>query len=658
MCGICGFWADESKDTLQKMTDILQHRGPDDYGYHLSGDLGGKRVGLGHRRLSIIDLSPSGRQPMTNEDGSLWLTYNGEIYNFQEIRKRLIDNGHKFKSDTDSEILLHLYEEKGVDLVHDLNGIFAFALWDENERRLFLARDRTGVKPLYYTQKNGCFLFASEVKSLLCSNLVERGINYSALPYYLNFRYVPDPLTMFEGIKKLPPAHFCIVNESGVRIERYWQYTNEIATNGRLKNADSQVLALLKESVKSQLISDVPVGLLFSGGLDSSAILALMHDIGVNDIKTFTVGFKSEDRDIGEKKHDIDFARDLAKKFGVDSEEIILDPSVIDLLPKIIWHLDEPIADPAVFSSYLIAETAKSKVKVLLSGQGSDEIFAGYPWHLAMKLSLFYSRMSKILPNRLLENLIDRHLKVSAGHRSIGTLRRLKKFMKSASLPDYDRYIGFCSYADPGDIAGLFSGAARERMNGSTFDDIHKSFLFESENTDIMNQVLYLDFHTFLPSLNLAYTDKTSMAHSIEVRVPFLDNRMVDFVSKLPSDLKLHRTNRKHILKKALEPLLPKEFIYRKKQGFGAPIRTWVNRDLKDMIGDLLSPKRVKERGLFSYDQIARLISDNSNGIRDYNYLIYSLLNFELWAETFMDGSFTDHSKGLNTVNEASTAKL
>src|SRR5947207_1957266 len=601
MCGIAGIWGEANEDLIRRMTETVSHRGPDDAGVKVFAGPG-PAISLGHRRLSIIDLSAAGHQPMANEDETVWIVFNGEIYNFPELRKNLLSAGHQFRSRTDTEVLIHGYEEWGIDFVQRLNGIFAFALWDSRRGLLHLARDRYGVKPLYYWQKCPRVLFASEIKSLLCDPDLDREVDPEALLAYVRFRYCPEPLTLFKHVRRVMPGSVITVGAEKMSMRSFY----ELQFRGRHEPADPMSLSrklrdLLSETVRRQMISDVPVGLFLSGGVDSGGLLAIASSLNPEPLKTFTIGFRREDQRFEGQPDDIRYARELARTFHTDHQEIILEPKIVDLLPRVIWHLDDPIADPAAITSYLICQAARQQnTKVLLSGQGGDEVFCGYPWHLAIQLSRYYDRLPKALRG-LIQKMLNQ-LPAAKGGPLTATFRRLRKFNNSASLEFEDRLIGFLSYAYGENLSGLLGERYAGSINAGLPERSHWELLKRSSRWHYIDRMLHLDMGTFLPSLNLAYTDKTSMAFGVEVRVPYIDNEVVDFMSGVPPELKMRGTTRKYLMKQALRGLLPAHILNRKKAGFGAPIRTWIVSDLQEMIGDLLCESNLKRRGFFNPD--------------------------------------------------------
>lgn len=636
MCGIAGIWGEANEELIGRMTEIISHRGPDDRGVKVFPQAR-VPVSLGHRRLSIIDLSAAGHQPMTNEDESIWIVFNGEIYNFPQLREQLLAAGHRFQSRTDTEVLVHGYEEWGIDFVERLNGIFAFAIWDSKRQLLHLARDRYGVKPLYYWKNGSRMLFASEIKSLLCDPGLSREIDRDALLSYVKFRYCPEPVTLFKHVRKVLPGHVMTFDSekdsSRCFYELAFRENNDSADETKLAN---ELRDRLFEAVRRQMISDVPVGLFLSGGVDSGGLLAIAKSFNPEPLKTFTIGFRRQDQRFEGQPDDVRYARELAALFKTDHQEIILEPRIVDLLPKVIWHLDDPIADPAAITSYLICQAARQQgTKVLLSGQGGDEVFCGYPWHLAVQISRYYDRLPKTV-RRLAESVLGT-LPAAKGGPLTATFRRLRKFGGSVPLGFEDRLIGFLSYASSDNLHGLFGEQFADSINHGVAERAHRDLLERSNDWHYINRLLHLDMGTFLPSLNLMYTDKTSMAFGVEVRVPYIDNEIVDFMTTVPPELKMRGTTRKYLMKRALEGLLPPAILRRKKAGFGAPIRTWIVSDLKEMIDDLLGESTVKRRGFFDAAYVRRLIHENAAGHHDYNYLIYILLSFELWCRVYLD---------------------
>jgi len=631
MCGICGFVGKGDEQLLNRMMASIAHRGPDDSGAYIGEARDGLKVGLGHLRLSIIDLSPAGHQPMPDDRQEIWLTFNGEIYNFQEIKAELRSKGYEFRSATDTEVIINAYREWGQDCLKKLNGMFAFALWDCHNNSLFIARDRLGIKPLYYTETGLGLAFASEIKALLEIEDVKREIDIEALHQYLSFLWVPDPKTLFKGIFKLPPGYYAIYKGGRLQTKQYWDLRFEVDESRSERYWREQVLESLSRAVRLQMISDVPLGAFLSGGVDSSSIVALMSKLADKQVQTYTIGFKNEDLRYDIIPDDVQYARQVGKLFNTLYNETLLEPQVVDLLPRLVYHLDEPIADPAIISSYLVCRAARETLTVLLSGMGGDEIFAGYPRHLAVKLAEFYNLIPQAISNR-----VTAAMRGGGAGRLTALMRNTKKLARSAAQPAKERYLGFGTYFTEDEKYNLYSDGLRSATRGMNPYDKHLEYFDRVKSEDFINQMLYIDIKTFLPCLNLTYTDKTSMATSLEVRVPFLDHELVELTARIPPSLKLRGFKRKYILKRSVERLLPKEIIYRKKAGFSAPVRAWLVKDLRDMVEDLLSEANVIQRGHFNYRAVRQLIDDNLTGKEDNSLKVFQLLTLELWQRTFL----------------------
>lgn len=631
MCGITGFvgnYIPDKMSTLQLMTDVIAHRGPDDDGFYLDD-----HAALGFRRLAIIDLV-TGHQPMSNEDGSVWIVFNGEIYNFHEIKPLLEQKGHVFRTNSDTEVIIHAYEEWGVHCLERLNGMFGFAIWNKKNRTLFMARDRLGVKPLYYTFVNNTFVFGSEIKSILKFPGVKTEVDHAALDSYMSFLWTPEPRTLFNNIFKLNSGHYLLLENGQISIHEYWDVLFHKKENHTEEYWIDKTNELLTRSVERRLISDVPLGAFLSGGVDSTTIIALMNKLRSDRVRTYTIGFSKNDIQHDVVQSDLEFARFAAKNLNVDYNEIILSPNVIDLLPKLVWHMDEPVADPAAITTYLICKASRESLTVLLSGVGGDEIFGGYPRFTAMKMADLYNRFPAALRQNIIEKMAQR-LHASRAP----AFRNIKKFIKSASLPMRDRYLGYRTYFTEEEKKSLYSADLQQKLSSlqSNPHKEHLEFFNAVSGEDALSQMLYVDLKTFLPSLNLMYTDKMSMAASVEVREPFLDYEIVECFAQMPSDLKLKRFTRKYILKKAAERIIPKEIVWRKKAGFGAPIRSWITGDLKEMVHDLLSETRIRQRGYFNYKYCRKILDDEYSG-KEYNSNhIWQLLTLELWHQQFID---------------------
>jgi len=634
MCGIAGFSGSFDSELLERMVSAISHRGPDDRGIRFEPETG---IGLGHARLSIIDLSPDGHQPMTNEDGTLWLVYNGEIYNFKELARALEEKGHRFRSRTDSEVLLHLYEERGAAMLSDLNGIFAFALWDSRRREMLLARDALGVKPLYFSPIPKGVLFASEIKSLLECPDIPREIDLGAMHQYITYMWAPAPNTMFQAIRKLPPGHFLILKEGKIAKESTWYIMPY--DGSRLPGTETDIareLAIRVETaVNRQLMADVPVGAFLSGGLDSSAIVAMIRRLRPADpVPCYSIGFP-DDLPVEDCPSDLPYARRVAKHLGVDLREIIVKPEQLaQKLQELIFFLDEPQSDPAPINAMLIAEAAhRDGIKVLLSGAGGDDLLTGYRRHFALSCEHYWDWLPAPV-RRLAGNLIRR-----IGNVQQPFFRRLKKGFGHMGLDGDDRLAAYFKWS-PDDVRqSLFHPDVRASLDRSPVDAQLLASLGEIPlENDRLNRMLHLEAKHFLCDHNLNYTDKTSMRHGVETRVPLLDLDLVRFATRIPPEMKQKGTIGKAIFKKAMEPFLPKGVIYREKTGFGAPLRRWIKSDLRETIGEVLSPAAIRARGLFDPKGIQALMEADLKGRVDGAYTVFAVLCVELWCRLFIDG--------------------
>jgi asparagine synthase (glutamine-hydrolysing) len=634
MCGIYGI-IDPTQDPkrnkalLDRMAAVVVHRGPND-----QGDYCDAGIAFGMRRLSIIDIE-RGHQPIPNEDGTIWAICNGEIYNFKELRADLVARGHVFRCNSDTEVIVHLYEERGVGFVERLRGMFALALWDKAHRRLILARDRLGKKPLYIRREPHRFLFASEIKSILQVEDVPRRLNYQALQEYLALGFAPAPLTLFEGIEKVLPGHYLILEKGQIRDHEYWDV--EFRVDEQCSEAEwiETVREKLLECVRLRLVSDVPLGAFLSGGIDSSSIVAAMARLVDHPVKTYSIGFAGEDSYYNE----LPYARRIAQAYSTDHHEIIVRPEVGELLPKLIWYLDEPIADSAFVTTYLVSELASQSVKVILSGVGGDELFGGYRRYLSDNLMPYYKLLPRFLRTKWLPRLFgglpqDRHSKWE------NYVRLANAFAQSAELPSALRYTSYVTLFSPEvrDILvknGSSSGTAERCESGSI---MLKHYFDRCQNADSVSQLMYVDMKTSLPDDLLALTDKMSMAASIECRAPFLDHELVELTSRIPSRLKLHGLSMKYLLKKVVDPWLPNEILQRRKRGFGAPIGAWLRRDLETLVLDTLSEEQVKRRNLLNWRIVESIIAAHKNHRSDHTDHLLALVNLELWCRIFLDG--------------------
>ncbi len=642
MCGICGLTTPVDRGALDAMVASLSHRGPDDEGTYVSP---GATVGLGSARLSILDLSPAGHMPMQSDDGRVTVVYNGEIYNHKHLRRRLEGRGHVFRSGSDTEVLVHGYEEWGIDVVARLNGMFAFAVWDERERSLFLARDRFGVKPLYYTDDGrGRLTFASEVKALLAGGLSVGPVEPGSLHRYLTFLWVPGPHTMFAGVTKLEPGHWARWRDGGLSVHRFWQPRFRPGETPD-ETASRRLREVLEDTIVRQLEADVPVGVFLSGGLDSTALAALATCAGDDPVTCFTIAFRAQDAALEQSSDDARYARLAAQALGANLSEIEVSPDIVDLLPRVVWQLDEPIADPAAIGTWLICQAAREHVTVLLSGQGADEVFAGYRVHRMPALANAAGRLPFSLRQHVLAGLVaglpgvaGKIPGVSSGL-TLAAHRYLAKMLAGVDLPPEERYVFYRSYYRDAELAGLYSPDLRAAVGDAVAGSEHLDYFAEVPTADFLDRMLYVDWKTFLPELNLAYCDKMSMAASVETRVPYLDNEIVDLMLTVSPRMKLRGATSKYVLRQAVKDIVPQAIVRRRKAGFGAPIRTWLRRDLREMVDDLLSRERIDARGYFDAAAVRRMVDDDREGRADNTYRIWALLTLEIWHQVFMDGS-------------------
>ncbi|MGI8735059.1 MAG: asparagine synthase (glutamine-hydrolyzing) [Pyrinomonadaceae bacterium] len=644
MCGIAGIVSLDPEQRVLAMLETIEHRGRDDDGLWTSDPAdSGQRVSLGHRRLAIIDTSSAGHQPMFSPDGRYAITFNGEIYNYRELREELKSKGHAFSTDSDTEVLLAAFAEWGAACLPRLNGMFAFGIWDQQKRTLTLARDHVGIKPLYYAHvpaangRPGALVFASEIKAILATGLIERAIDTEALHQFLTFLWAPDPNTLFRGIKTVPPAQVLTFRDDEVSMSEWWDVSFDEIDTGRSEAWwQEQVLETLDRVVSLEMVADVPLGAFLSGGIDSSGIVAMMkrHEAG-RRISTYTVGIESEDLRYDIIPDDVKWARRVNQHLDTDYHEIMLKPDVAELLPKLVYHMDEPAIDMAI-PSYLVSQAARETLTVMLSGMGGDEVFAGYPRQLAMKLAGAFDPVPGLLRRPLMKTL-ERALPGGLPGRLTAPLRNAKKFARSAGLDFEERYLGYGTYFTDEGKQRLYTDPMREATSGLDAYAAHRRYFDRMKHAAPLNRLLYVDMKTFLPCLNLITTDKTSMAANLEVRVPFLNRELLALAARMPPELKLRGFKRKYILKRALEQVLPRDVVWRKKAGFGAPIRSWLRGALRPMVNDLLSEEVVRKRGLFRPEEVRRIIDANLSGREDYNLQVFQLLNLELWHREFLD---------------------
>jgi len=628
MCGIAGLVGQIEPDVLEGMLALIAHRGPDDQGIWL-----GPGVGLGVRRLAIIDLT-GGRQPMSNEDGSLWIVFNGEIYNHRSLRPDLETKGHRFKTRSDTEVILHLYEDEGERCVDRLRGMFAFAVWDANRRRLFLARDRMGKKPLYYWHRDGLFLFASEIKALLCHPAVSRALDWEAFHHYLAFGYTPADRSIFDGIAKLPPAHTAILRDGVLTLHRYWILPQSNSVPNRHASVNevmARVRHALREAVRLRLESDVPLGVFLSGGIDSSAVVASMREVTNQRIATFSIGFGRAAPSYDE----LPYARMVARQFETDHHEEILEPKVADLLPAIVHHFDEPFADSSAIPTFVVAQATARHVKVALSGIGGDETFAGYPRYLGLRLSERYAQLPRWLRS-IPSTVVPRLIPESEGSINWGDWAR--RFVIGVGQPLPDRYIGWTRFFSEQELSRLATPALQEMWDANVEATHHVAFAEHAHN-DPVDGGFRIDLSTYLPDDLLVMADRMSMAHSLELRAPFCDHRVIEESLRIPSSMKIPGFRLKGLLKAAFADVLPHQVLSHRKQGFMIPLARWLRTDLRDMMEDLLAPERVRNRGLFVPEAVETLKQEHQRGIRTHSDRLWTLMIAELWMRQYLDSS-------------------
>lgn len=640
MCGICGVWeygANEGRveeSLIARMRDEMTHRGPDDAG-ELIFDEG--RGGLGFRRLSIIDLSAAGHQPMHGCDKRTWLVFNGEIYNHAELRVVLEERGHKYSSRTDSETILHLYEERGLDFVHEIEGDYAIALWDADRERLVLVRDRIGVKPLYYFYKEGRFIFGSEIKAIVQHPAVTPDIDERSLYHYLTFLTTPAPSTLFKDIYKLPAGHMLTLSRDGqLNIQQYW---DALPPRQKILRSDeehqAEILKLLRDSIRKRMMSDVPFGVFLSGGVDSSANVALMSEQMSRPVETFTVGFSD-----AEYLNELDSARRISKRFGTNHHEVIIsEKEMKDFLPDLVFHQDEPIADPVCVPLYYVSKLARDSGTIVVQvGEGSDEIFSGYDNYVRhLRIYEKFWRHAEAIPlalRRAISSVSRPALEATGRKRmAIELMRRLGA--------DEPLFWGGVVVYDEAFKPRVLSVAMRDRLSGLSSLKIVESYLqhieCERPESDFLARMTYLELKLRLPELLLMRVDKITMATSVEARVPFLDHHLVEYAMGLPRSLKVEGASGKHILKRALEEILPRDLLYERKRGFGAPVREWFREGLGGWFGSHLMNSTMRRRDFLDYNFVARLLGEHRRQRKDWGFHLWALVNLSLWYERWID---------------------
>jgi asparagine synthase (glutamine-hydrolysing) len=609
------------------MCQTIIHRGPDDQGVFVENN-----IGLGARRLSILDVE-GGHQPLSNEDSSVWAAHNGEIYNCPDLRDELKERGHIFKSNTDTEIFVHSYEEWGLDFVQKLRGMFATAVWDRIENRLILVRDRLGIKPLYYTLlEDQTLVFGSELKTILVHPKVKRILEPQALDIFLTLEYIPAPYSIFKNIFKLPAGHQLVFQNGQVTITKYWDLEpssresmpSQQPNIGSLKE---ELFCLLKESVRMRLHSDVPLGAFLSGGIDSSAIVGLMRELGTNPLKTFSIGFEEK------SYNELDYARRIARKFDTDHHELILRPQALELTEQLVNHLDEPFGDFSIFPTFLVSKMAREHVTVILSGDGGDEVFGGYEHYLAQKMA----RLPLIAASqKIIAPLIKR---CPPSSKKKGAWNKLQRFNQGFSFPPALRHFRWMMFQSEKDRHSLYTEDFKKKIGG--IRSLHETDPFSQifpqlEMYDSINGELFLDLKTYLVDDILVKVDRMSMASSLETRVPLIDHKIVEFLFRLPGQLKLHGKETKWLFKKTMERLLPRENIYRRKEGFSIPMKHWLRTELKDLMGDTLHEKTITQDNIFNFSTIKNMMDLHLAGRKNFSHQLWALLIFEIWKKKYL----------------------
>jgi asparagine synthase (glutamine-hydrolysing) len=635
MCGISGkLYFDQNrrvaKEELLRMAGTLAHRGPDGEGAWVHGN-----VGLAHRRLAIIDLRPEAGQPMSNEDGSIRITFNGEIYNFHELRKNLEARGHTFRTNSDTEAIVHAYEEYGRDCLQKLRGMFAFAIWDARAKTLFLARDRVGKKPLFYYVGQDRFLFGSEIKALLADGPIEREVDPAAVDHFLALQYIPAPLSIFRGVRKLPAAHWLEVRDGRVTRGRYWKLRYSPKRRISEKDAIAELQWQIAEAVRIRLVSDVPLGAFLSGGIDSGAVVSYMARETTLPVRTFTVGFEEKSYD---ERH---FARLVAERYSTQHTELVVKPSVVDILPRLVWHYDEPFGDSSAVPSYAIAQLTRQHVTVVLNGDGGDENFAGYDRYVVNRRA----HRGDAIP-------LGARRSLAAVLRSFPERwRRRQPLLKLCTVADAmaqmpeRRYARWVGHFAPEERLDLYTKEFRTKVIGSDPEVLFTNAFGQSDADDWTDATLDADVTLYLADDLLVKMDRATMAHSLEARSPLLDHVLMEYVATLPAAMKLSGSRKKRILKAALRGLVPDVILDRPKMGFGAPVGNWFRNELRDMAHDLLLSTRASQRGYFEPKVVAKLLAEHCAGQEDHAEDLWDLLVFEQWHRTFIDEGTTELSE-------------
>ncbi len=646
MCGIAGAaWKTGaepiSSGTLERMTDAIAHRGPDDSGFFFSSSLKETThvpktafCALGHRRLSIIDLG-GGHQPLSNEDGTVWIVFNGEIYNYRELREGLVARGHVFKTASDTEVIVHLYEEEGVECVQKLRGMFAFAIWDETQQRLLLVRDRLGQKPLFYKQESDRLLFASELKALLEVPGVSRVVDAQAIDLYMTYQYVPPPRTILKGFQKLPPAHSAVWERGKLSIHRYWQPPYEPiqpaheSSRWSVETWRKELRETLTEAVRLRMRSDVPIGAFLSGGIDSTIIAGLMQSLSDKPIHTFSIGFSIKEFD------ERAFARVAAEHLGTEHHEFLVEPSALQMFNKLIWHYDEPFSDSSAIPTMYLSEVTRQVVKVSLSGDGGDELFCGYKRYEAVQLAGKTDWLPASLKSIFGWNLWQQ-IPTSTKQKSLG--RRVKRFLGALGQSPEKRYLRWIGIFDEQSRRELYTDTFRQQLGGYDSSEFIQQAYQECPHRDFVTRTTCADVVSYLPCDILTKVDIASMAYGLEARSPFLDHRVAELAARMPIELKYHSGKGKQILTETFADLLPRSIQTRAKMGFGVPIDHWFRNELKPLLQETLLCDRCYNRGYFKREALQALVEEHLSNRWDHSYRLWNLLCLEQWHRVFIDG--------------------
>ncbi len=626
MCGIAGVAFRDSEQIstralLAPMCDVMRHRGPNDEGFWM-----GKGAGLGMRRLSIIDLA-GGHQPISNEDGTIHVILNGEIYNFQELRPQLEAKGHRFSTKSDTEAIVHLYEEHGDRCVEFLRGMFAFALWDERKKRLLIARDRMGKKPLHYAIVGDRLYFASEMKSILVQPDVPREVDPIALDQFLTFEYVPGERTLFRAIRRVLPGHRLIWESGRMRTERYWELVFQPDNSRTLDSWAEELRDTLRESVRLRLIADVPLGVLLSGGLDSSAIVALMRQITPGEIRTFSIGFEDQ------SYNELEYARLIAKRFETRHEEFMVKPDAVALAEHLVEHFDEPFADVSAIPTFLVCQMAQQRVTVALGGDGGDELFGGYDAYLAQQMSLKYARMPALMRRGLIEPLA-RGLRPTTQKK--GLVNRVKRFVEGMQHPEAVGHARWMVFLNAQEKRLLYTDGFRSALEGRSGYEPILEAASRYAHLDGLSRAMAVDIATYLPDDILVKVDRTSMATSLEVRAPLLDQAVAELAARMPASMKIRGKTTKVVFREAMRPLLPAETLNKPKQGFSIPVKNWLRHELRDMMQSFLAPERLKQHGYVEPAVVDGWVREHLDGKENHAHRLWCLMMLEMWHERYL----------------------